>query len=186
MASTVHDDQSVCADAGANVHDQTHLDILGHHLGSRHAVVDHVGDTCDQATDLHEAIRVVHRHDLRSAENLQAVRVLKRSQQETDRIASGTQYEATIAEVVVDLTHSKAGDTTRSQVSLSEGVSKRQSRGGVKLLQSIVIEVEACVAWIGRTWKGTRLRFHDRKAVNPEDRLHHRSRTGPPTRPRQS
>ena len=72
----VHDDQSIGSNARTYVHDQTNFDVFGHDLRSGHTVVDHISDASDQTPDLHEAFGIVHRHDLRPAQNLQTVRIL--------------------------------------------------------------------------------------------------------------
>ena len=66
----VHDDQSIRTDSRTNLHDQTDFDVLGHDLRSGDTVVDHTGHSGNLSTDLDKSRRVVHRGDLRTAEDL--------------------------------------------------------------------------------------------------------------------
>ncbi len=104
----LHDDQSVGTDARGDAEDQAHvfqLDIVDL-AGGRDLAA---GDARDALAHQDEGGLVVEGHDLRPAEDVQALALLQGAQQDADAFAGGGEDQAAVAQFVVDAAHAEVG-----------------------------------------------------------------------------
>ncbi len=73
-------------------------------------------------TYLNKAVGIIQRRELRTANDLKPLRVLQCSQQQTDRIAGGTEHEATVPEIGTGCADTEVRQSASCHIALPKGV----------------------------------------------------------------